>query len=192
VNLEWLTVTVEVTARKFARNPMEMIDLAVALNSTDDSLLTMRPEILTPGHRTTSKPRILTRYLLGFIMRALAALDIAHQSQFFRTMRSYPWLKRASDWCFEKFVHVRLIAHPSSEPLDATPAKRNSPNLLVPVCKTFIPLGALALLKKANKHSLPVYWRPNSTSFTSIDAIICTANEVNNVFETSCQASRFR
>jgi hypothetical protein len=155
-----------------------MMDLAVGLNFTDDAphrLLTVRPQSLKREGRTTSKANIATCYLLAFVVRALAALDKAHQVQFFSMISSHPWLK---GWCFEKFVHVRLIAHPPLKPLRATPAKQDSGSLDIPVCNQFNPLGGVTLLKKANTYSLPFYWQPTSGSFTSLNAIICTAQDI--------------
>ena len=172
---------VEVAAKQFVVNPGSMLDFAHGLNFTDDvpyRLLTVRPENLAPEGRETAKAHLPTRYLLGYVMRALATLDIAEQSKFFTLISSHPWMRGAAGWCFEKFVHVRLIAHPSSTPLEATPAKKNSPDLIIPVCKNFIPLGGVTLLAKANKHPLPFYWRPTSTQFTSLDAVICTTKEI--------------
>jgi hypothetical protein len=181
MNSQRWTSSVELAARQFASNPGHMMDLAVGLNFTDDAphrLLTVQPQSLKRQGRTTSKANIATRYLLAFVVRALAALDKAHQVQFFSMIRSHPWLKGASGWCFEKFVHVRLIAHPTLKPLHATPAKQDSGSLVIPVCNRFHPLSGVTLLKKANTHSLPFYWRPTSGSFTSLNAIICTAQDI--------------
>jgi hypothetical protein len=172
---------VTAAAKQLAADPVAIMDLNLGLGFTEDAphrLLTVRPANLTAEGRSTAKSNIPTRYLLGFVMRALAALDMVQQSQFFTLISSHPWLRGAAGWCFEKFVHVRLIAHPTSTPLVAIPAKQNSPTLPIPVCEKFHPLSRASLLKEANKYTLPFYWWPTSGQFTSLDAVICTEKEV--------------
>jgi hypothetical protein len=67
--------------------------------------------------RKMSKATIPTYYLLGYVMCALAALDISKQTKFFTMISSHlgPWLRGIAGWCFEKFVLVQLIAHLSKQ-----------------------------------------------------------------------------
>jgi len=59
------------------------------------------------------------------------------------------------------------------------PADDASATLMIPVCDITRPLNGKTGLSEANKYSLPFYWRPiSSTSFTSIDGIICTNSDI--------------
>lgn len=119
---------------------------------------------------------IPTRHLLGFVVRAAADLEAAQQARFFNLISRHPWFKSAAVWFFEKFVHVRLTAHPSSTPLKAIGVKSSS--LSIPVCQSVIPLGGATRLRRALGLKLPIYWYPTSDNFTSVDAIICTAKAI--------------
>jgi hypothetical protein len=181
LNIEALSGQVENAAQRFAANTSSMMALARGLDFTDDvphQLLTVRLKDVTPEGRETAKANIPTRHLLGYVVRALAALDVAEQTKFFSMISSHPWLRGAAGWCFEKFVHMHLVAHPLSKSLKTTAAKRDSPRLVVLVCKQFCAFGGLNALASANSQQLPFYWRLISTQFTSLDAIICTSKEI--------------
>jgi hypothetical protein len=131
---------------------------------------------VTPEGREVAKASVPTRHLLGYIMRALSTLDVLKQTKFFTLISSYPGLRGAAGWCFEKL----LVAHLSSMSLKATAAKKNAPCLVIPGCKRFYPLEGLPALACADSHLLPFCWRlgPILTRFTSLDAIICTKKEI--------------
>lgn len=81
---------------------------------------------------------------------------------------------------YEIFVHTRLTCSTTAPPLTCDPASGDTATLNIPVCAraNVCPLNGKTGLREANKSVLPCYWRPTSTSFTSLDAIICTDSEV--------------
>jgi len=137
-------------------------------------LFALWPESLES--RDVASAEIATTHLQGFVIRATAEVELVKQSHFFTTINSHPWFRGSAGSMFEKFVHVRLTAHPSSKPLKGIPANGKLALLNIPVCRNPIPLGGLSRLKGANKYELPFYWRPTNQSFTSVDSLICTKN----------------
>jgi hypothetical protein len=135
-------------------------------------LFALRPESLQS--RDIPFAEIPTKHLQGFLIRATAELELVKQSQFFSLISTQRWFKGSAGNMFEKFVHVRLTAHPSSQPLIGIPANSQLPQLIIPVCTKRIPLGGLSRLKKANEYDLPFCWRPTNQSYTTVDAIVCT------------------
>lgn len=60
------------------------------------------------------------------------------------------------------------------------PASNDTAPLTIPVCAITHPLNGKSGLSAANNYTLPFYWRPtsSSTSFTSLDGIICTDSDI--------------
>ena len=75
-----------------------------------------------------------TSHLQGFIIRAAAELELVRQSQFFALISKHPWFQGSMGNFYEKFVHVRLTAHPSAERLIGIPVDSKLPQLIIPVC----------------------------------------------------------
>ena len=135
-------------------------------------LFALRPK--SPQTRSVPCAELATSHLQGFVIRAAAGLELVRQSEFFALISTHPWFKGSAGNVYEKFVHVRLIAHPSAQPLIGIPADSKLPQLVIPVCTQHIPLGGLSRLTKANEYKLPFYWRPTNQSFTSVNSILCT------------------
>jgi len=177
MTIDEITTRATTAAKIFVANPTELLRLVEDLRANEHShvLFAWRPK--AEGVRDAARAEIPTEHLCGLVTRELAIVDKSQQSNFFSRIREHPWMKGLSSYVFQKFVHVRLTAHASS--LRAEPAKRSLTYLKsVPVCGTVIPLNGLSKLREANKHPLPSYWRPTSTSFTSVNAIICTDKKI--------------
>ena len=85
--------------------------------------------------------------------------------------------KGSAGWIFEKFVHIRLTSA-FTTPLTCVPTNDATATLTIPVCAiTRLPNGKTGL-SKANKYTPLFYWRPTSSSFTSINSIICTDSDI--------------
>jgi len=147
--------------------------------SSDDVLhilFAVRPENLLPESREIISKWILTNHLNGILGLAVARLDAAQQSLFFGQISSHPWTEGSAGWIFEKFIHIRLMSV-SAPPLTCVPAN-NAAIFNIPVCHTTHPLNGKTALREANKYNVPFCWRPTSSSFTSIDGIICNNSDI--------------
>jgi hypothetical protein len=142
-----------------------------------DVLFFVRPDKLSADSRSVIRAEIPTKHLKGIVALSVAQIDTAQQSLFFSHISSHPWTKGTACWMYEKFVHIRL-ASPTAPSLMCVPADSASATLMIPVCDITHPLNGKTGLSEANKYSLPFYWRPTSTSFTSIDGIICTNSDI--------------
>ncbi|KAF8346138.1 hypothetical protein F5887DRAFT_962858 [Amanita rubescens] len=142
-----------------------------------DVLFFVRPDKLSADSRSAIRAEIPTKHLRGIVALSVAQIDAAQQSLFFSQISSHPWTKGLADWMYEKFVHIRLTS-PTAPPLMCIPTDEASPTLMIPVCDIIHPLNGKTGLSEANKYSLPFYWRPTSTSFTSINGIICTNSDI--------------
>ena len=173
-----LTQDASDTAAKFASNPEQLFRLVSGYYSDDVSsvLFAVRPEKLLPESRDVIRAQIPTYHLNGILALAVARFDAAQQSLFFGQISSHPWTKSSAGWIFEKFVHIRLTS-PSAPPLTCVSAN-NATTLSIPVCRTVHPLSGKTVLRDANKYTLPFYWRPTSSSFTSIDGMVCTDSSI--------------
>lgn len=137
----------------------------------------MRPKKLSADSRGAVRAQVPSKHLNGIIALAVARFDAAQQSLFFSQISSHPWTKGSVGWMFEKFVHVRLTSA-FATPLTCVPANDATATLTIPVCAITRPLNGKTGLSKANKYTLPFYWRPTSSSFTSINSIICTGSDI--------------
>jgi len=164
-------------AAKFASNPEKLFRLVSGFGSDDVShvLFAVRPENLLPASRAVIRARIPTNHLNGILALAVARFDAAQQSLFFGQISSHPWTTGSAGWIFEKFVHIRLTSL-SSPPLTCVSA--NNATITIPVCHTVRPLNCKTALGNVNNYNLPFYWRPTSSSFTSIDGIVCTDSDI--------------
>jgi hypothetical protein len=181
INLVRCTLTVEEheqnaseAAATFASNPQDLFRLVSGFNSSNVShvLFAVLP---LPGSRGEIRAEIPTNHLNGILARAVAMFDATQQSMFFSQISSHPWTTSSAGWMFEKFVHIRLTLHSASS-LECVSA--NAPTLTMPVCRYTYPLNGKTSLQKVNKFKLPFYMRRTSTSFTSIDAIICIESDI--------------
>jgi hypothetical protein len=172
-----LTVSATSAAKWFVSETESMLSSIAELDASTVShvLFALRPQ--SPQKRDIPFAELATSHLQGFVIRAAAKLELVRQSHFFALISQHPWFKGSAGNFYEKFVHVRLTAHPSAEPLIGIPADNKLPQLVIPVCTQRIPLGGLSRLTKANKYKLPFYWRPTNQSFTSVDSILCTETE---------------
>ena len=170
---------VSIAAGKFASDPRQLFRLITQFDSDEVShvLFFVRPVKLSADSRSAIRAEIPTKHLKGIIALSVAQIDAAQQSLFFSQISSHPWTKGPAGWMYEKFVHIRL-ASPAAPSLMCIPADNASPNLMIPVCDITRPLNGKTGLREANKYPLPFYWRPTSTSFTSIDGIICTDSDI--------------
>ena len=161
----------------FVSDTASMLSSIAGLDASNVShdLFALGPE--SPQKRDVPFGELATSHLQGFVIRAAAKLELVRQSQFFALISKHPWFKGFAGNFYEKFVHVRLTAHPSAKPLIGIPADSKLPQLVIPVCTQHIPLGGLSRLTKANEYELPFYWRPTNQSFTSINSILCTETE---------------
>ena len=174
--------TVSIAADKFASDPHQLIGSVTQFDSDEVShvLFFVRPEKHSAGSRSEIRAEIPTNHLNGIVALAVARIDGARQSLFFTQISSHPWTKTLASWMFEKFVHIRLTST-AAPSLMCVPADDATANLMIPICATTHPLNGKTGLSAANKHTLPFYWRPTSTSFTSIDGIICTDTDITLV-----------
>lgn len=173
---------VQESAHQFVSEARSMLMSLGALNPKNQyshALFALRPRQLEVKGRSVSRALIPTHHLLSFVgTAAAAALDAAQQCHLFSFLCEHPWLRGSGGYFYKKFVHARLSVNRSCELLVIVPADRGSPDLTLPALATFNQLNGLPRLKKANEHRLPFYWRPTSNSFSSVDAIICTAREI--------------
>jgi hypothetical protein len=163
-------------AAKFASNPKELFTLVSGYADSDDfsnTLFAIKPE--DSESRDTMRACIPTDHLNGILALAVARFDAAQQSLFFGQISSHPWTKGSAGWIFEKLVHMRLMSA-SSPPLICISTSNST--ITIPVCDNTHPLNGKYALRDANKHELPFYWRPTSTTFTSIDGIVCTDSQI--------------
>ncbi|KAF8342458.1 hypothetical protein F5887DRAFT_974351 [Amanita rubescens] len=170
---------VSIAAAKFASDPRKLFGLVTEFNSDEVShvLFFVRPEKRSADSASAIRAEVPTKHLSGILALAVARIDAAQQSMFFSLISSHPWTKTPAGWMFEKFVHIRL-ASTAAPPLTCVPADVGRDSLLIPVCGITRPLNGITGLREANKYALPFYWRPTSTSFTSIDGIICTDSDI--------------
>lgn len=168
--------SVSIAAAEFAADPHRLFRLVAQFDSDDVShlLFAVRPEEHSRG---MVKAQVPTKHLNGIIALAVARFDAAQQSLFFTRISSHPWTKEPASWMFEKFVHIQLVSTFSTQ-FTCVPADNTTETLTIPVCTVTHPLNGTTGLSEANKYTLPFYWRPTSTSFTSINGIICTDSDM--------------
>jgi hypothetical protein len=165
-------------ALDLALNPQHFLHVGLdsASEDTAHTIICVRPDT-THGRRNKHKTEIPTDHLRELIARQVAEVDTAKQSDFFSQISSHPWLKAASSYLFEKFLHIRLTT-PSQAPLECRPLIAEALPLTIPICQTVIPLNGVSNLKDAKTYTEPFYWRPTHQIFPVVDAIICTSTEV--------------
>ena len=159
-------------ARKFVQTALPMIE---GPNPSDASnvLFSIHPE---DDSRDTMEAKIATDRILNIILRQLTWLSAAQQSEFFTMISGHPWLRSPLGNLYEKLIHVRLTADPSAKSLVCKSTTGDS--ILLPVVPRVVSLSGTSNLQNANRNQLPFYWRPAPTTFTSLDAIICTAEMI--------------
>jgi hypothetical protein len=77
-------------------------------------------------------------------------------------------------YIFELFLRVRLTS-PEMPPLVAIGSEGK---LSIPVTDQIVMLGGLTTVKTVATHPIPFTYWPISTTFKSVDSIICTASEI--------------
>ena len=169
--------TVSIALAKFASEPRQLLGLATQFGTDEVShvLFAVRPEKLSADSRARIRAEVPTKHLDGIITLVVARIDAAQQSIFSSQISSHPWTEGRAGWMFEKFVHIRLTSTP---PLTCVPADDAAETFSIPVCAITRPLNGKTGLSEAYNYTLLFYWRPTSTSFTSIDGIICTDSDI--------------
>jgi len=163
-------------ASKIARDPGQFFQVSSEDmdEDTPHTIICVRPT----QDRDTYTMEIPTPYLKDIIARQVAEVDTVKQSIFFTQISTHPWLRSATGYLFEKFLHIRLTVPSASLPLICTPITTDAPPLAIPTSLRAVPLSGFPSLKNSRKHDLPFYWRPVSPTFPVVDAIICGPTEV--------------
>jgi hypothetical protein len=156
-------------AHKFAILELPMEDDSDASNI----LFSIHPR---PNSRGGMEITIATDHILNIILEQVTWLDVAEQFRFFTMISRDLWLESPLGRFYEKLICVRLTADLTAAPLICT--SMTQPSIPVPIVSNVIPLSSSLDLKDANQNNLPFYWRPVSQNFTSLDAIICTLEEI--------------
>jgi hypothetical protein len=132
--------------------------------------------------------KIETEYLHKLVIDAVIQSEVAQQVAFFSTTSRHPHFKSASGYIFEKFVLAWLFcahtpgannlpctaADPTTGPLQLTP---------IPWAKVILFSGS-STLAEVHKHPTPFGFLPVSQVFPSIDAIICTDEDIITIQST--------
>ena len=169
-NISPLTLEEEATfaARKFARNKPPTIDVSDPSN-TFNVLFSIHP---TDSSRRVMEARIANDHILDIVLEQLAWLNATEQSEFFNTISGQPWLRSPLGNLYKGLTRVRFTADPTAKSLTCISATKDL--IAIPVVPNVVSLSGGSNLNDANHNNLPFYWRPASSIFTSLDAIICT------------------
>jgi hypothetical protein len=164
----------------FVDKPEVVLSTALEPSEQNSShaLFSVRPKGLSDQTRSEPIAAIATSNLLGFVTQVMASRDIACQTRFFSMISAHPWTKSLSGYVFTTFLHVRLTTPSDAEGLICEPVVNTHPRLVLPVCSASHAVHDISSLKGANRFPVPSYIRPTSTSFTCLDAIILTNQEV--------------
>jgi hypothetical protein len=171
-------------ASRFVRDPAT-ITMAASSQQFFYALFTITP--IHDDDRSDYTSKVTNRYICGLVMEEIASLDMAAQVSFYRRASTLPQFEGTWGYMFESYFLVWLCSAERADELSciakstmsAKPSRSSKELCLKPLeRKKVIVVNEVSYFKEARARDTPFGWLPVSQILPSLDAVICTDNNI--------------
>ena len=173
--------SVEVAADEFISNIRQFANI-------DEMASSHRLIVAWPtATKRTAYPAFASNYILGFVSRAYAKLDLATRQRFYNAISGHTWFGASAGHIFESGVLLWFRYSPAGELLSCNPAEEHLtgypvPVLEIPVCGENMKfISKTEDLRLVAGFDLPVCLVPVPQTFPTADAIVLTEEYIITV-----------